>query len=195
MTGDINSDAVRTSAVRDVVVFHHISVRPEVLASWVISKQNSDPAAVGDSVVAHDVVGVIVTDRHAVTAIAIQVVVFRQSELDAPAPEESLVVAIHSVGPYQRALRSGPGMNAQIRVVMAVAVLHHNVVTDLKTDAVTVVIPSRHAVHGVSIAVLQEDTATVVAIEICAIGLVAVQDKILDNNVGRVFTGQKRKQR
>ena len=77
-------------------------------------------------------------------------------------------------------------MHAKVRVVVAVAILHDHIVTDLKTDAVAVVIPSCHAAERVAVAVLQKDTTSVVAVEVFAVRTVAVERDIFNDHVGRV---------
>jgi hypothetical protein len=67
-------------------------------------------------------------------------VVFRQSILDAPAPENALTVSFKAVSANDRPLRTRSGMDAKVRVVMAVTILDHNIMADLKADTVAVVV-------------------------------------------------------
>ena len=60
-------------------------------------------------------------------------------------------------------------MHSQAGIIVTVAVLDDHVMADLETDSIPVVITGDHLPHRVAIAVLQENTATIVAIEILAI--------------------------
>ena len=92
-------------------------------------------------------------------------------------------------------LRARAGVDAEVGVVVAVAVLDHDVVADLEADAVAVVVPRRHAADGEAVAVLEEDAAGVVAVEALVVGLVAVEREVLDDDVGGPLGGQQREHR
>ena len=81
-------------------------------------------------------------------------------------------------------------MHTKVCVVMTVAVVHDHVMTDLKTDAVSVVVSRRDSPNGVAVTVLQKDTSAIIAIQIRAVCPVAIQREILNHNVRRVFTGE-----
>ena len=81
-------------------------------------------------------------------------------------------------------------MQAEVGVVVAVAVLDRHVVADLKADAVAVVVAGRHVADRVAVAVLQEDAAAVVAVEVLVVRPVAVERQVLDHDVGRVLAGR-----
>ena len=68
-----------------------------------------------------------------------------------------------------RPLRAGAGVQAEAGVVVAVAVLDDHVVADLPADAVAVVVAGRHAADRDAAAILQEDAAGVVAVEVVVV--------------------------
>ncbi len=105
LAGHFDCSAVFTAVVFDDVVLDHIAVGPEVDASVFIAEQNSKLAAVPNLVVAHHVVGVVVSDRHTVQVVAVNHVVFRKSILDTPAPEDALTISFESVSANDRSLR------------------------------------------------------------------------------------------
>ena len=80
-------------------------------------------------------------------------------------------------------------MNTQVGIAMAVTTLDFDIVTDLKADAVPVVIPRGHIAYRVAIAVLQKNTATVVAIQIGIVFPISIQRQIFDQDIFRVFAG------
>jgi hypothetical protein len=82
-------------------------------------------------------------------------------------------------------------MNAQSGVIVAVTILDDHVVTDLKADPVAVVVPGFHLADREAVAILEKDATRVVAVEIFVVLAVPVERKVLDDNVGRVFAGQK----
>ena len=134
------------------------------------------------------------TDGDAITAVIFDDVLLRQARLDAPAEEEADVVAVQPIAADDRPLRAGAGMQTQPGVVVAVAVFHHDVVADLPTDAVAVVVAGRHLAHGDAIAILQEDAAGVVAVEVVVVIAIAVQREVLDDDVGDVLAAKDRKE-
>lgn len=89
---DIDCDSVGSSGVADSVVLNEISVGPEVASTVVVAKQDSDLATTADRIVAQDIVGVVVADRCSVAPVVDHPVSLGQPELDAPAPEQSLVI-------------------------------------------------------------------------------------------------------
>ena len=120
---------------------------------------------------------------------------FGQSVFDTPAPEETQAVSLEPTIANQRPLRTGSRMYAKIRVIVAMTVFDFDVVTDLKADPVAVVVASLDSPQRVSVAVLQEDTAAVVAIEVLGIRTIAIERDVLDGDVRGTFTRQQRKQR
>src|SRR5262249_9496168 len=61
-------------------------------------------------------------------------------------------------------------------------------------DAVAVVLPRRHLAHGDAVAILKEDAAGVVAVEVVVVLAVAVERQILDDHVGDVLAAEERKE-
>src|SRR3712207_8148092 len=51
------------------------------------------------------------------------------------------IVPLHPAVADERALRAGAGVDPQVRVVVGVAALHHDVMADLEADPVPVVVP------------------------------------------------------
>ena len=78
-------------------------------------------------------------------------------------------------------------MQAQAGVVVALAVLDEHVVADLPGDAVAVVVAGDHAAEGQPAAILGEDAARVVAVEVVVVGAVAVERQVLDRDVRDVL--------
>ena len=81
-------------------------------------------------------------------------------------------------------------MNSEIRVVMAVTVLDDDIVTDLETDTIAVVITCFDIAEDVAITILQKNATSVVAIEVFAIRTISVERNVLDQYVCRMFAGQ-----
>ena len=78
-------------------------------------------------------------------------------------------------------------MEAEAGVVVALAVLDEDVVADLPADAVAVVVAGDHPAEGQPAAILEEDAAGVVAVEVVVVGPVAVDGQVLDRDVGDVL--------
>ena len=186
--------AVGTTAVCNPVVLDQIPVGPKIMASRNPTKQNADLTTVGDSIAAHHVVGVIVANGNSIAAVAVDVVVLGKAKLDTPAPIQPLVVAIQPIVLNQRSLRTGARMDAQICVVVTLAVSHSHVVADLKTDTVAIVVARRNMLNGVSVAVLKEYAAPIISVEVLAACFVAVQCQVFNHDVACVFARQQQKQ-
>ena len=159
------------------------------------AEQNAGLAAVADDVLADEVVGVAVADRNPLAFDVEDRVLLGQPEFHAPAEEEADLAAFEFVPPHDGPLRTRTRVQAQPRVIVAVTVLDRHVVADLPTDAVAVVIPRRdlpdqHVAH-----VLQEDAATVVAVEVLVVLAVAVERELLDDEVLRLFARHEREER
>ncbi len=189
----VDADALVRPAVHDAVALQPVAVRRERLAA-LRPEQHADLAAAQDRVLPDEVVGVAVADGNARRAAVLDQVLLRQAVPDAPAKEEADGVALQPVGPDDRPLRPGAGVQAEPGVVVAVAVLDPHVVADLPADAVAVVVAGRHAAQGDPPAVLQEHAAGVVAVEVGVVLLVAVQGDVLDGDVGDVLAAQDREQ-
>jgi len=80
-------------------------------------------------------------------------------------------------------------MNAQVGIVVAVAVLDLHIVTDLKADAIAVIISRGDISNRVTITVLQKDTATIVAIQIGIVFSIPVQGQIFNQDIFCIFAG------
>ena len=85
-------------------------------------------------------------------------------------------------------------MQSKPGVVVAVAVLDDDVVANLPTDSVAVVIPGLDIANRVTITVLQKDTAGVISVEQGVVLRVAVEREIFDDHVLREFAGEQGKQ-
>ena len=66
---------------------------------------------------------------------------------------------------------------------MTVAILDNHVMANLEADPVAVVISSRHTAHRVTVAVLQENTTAVIAVEVLVLLTVAVECDVLNQDV------------
>ena len=86
-------------------------------------------------------------------------------------------------------------MHSEAGVVVAMTVFDFHIVTNLEADPISVVFPCGHIANRVAIAVLQEDAATIIAVQIRIVFSISIKREILDHHVPRVFTGQQRKQR
>src|SRR5262249_49082838 len=148
------------------------------------AEQHSRLTAAHHVVVADEVVRVAVADRDAVTAAVLDHVLLGHGGPHPPAEEQADVVAPQPVAPDDRPLRAGPRVQAQAGVVVAVAALHDDVVADLPADAVAVVLAGRDLPQGHAVAVLQEDAAGVVAVEVLVVLPVAVEGDVLNDDVG-----------
>jgi hypothetical protein len=72
-------------------------------------------------------------------------------------------------------------------MAVAAAPFHGDVVGNLPTDAVAVVVSRRHVANRDATAVLQEDAARVVAVEVFVVRPIAVQSQALDADVGDIL--------
>ena len=78
-------------------------------------------------------------------------------------------------------------MQSEIRIVVTVTVFYHNIMADLKTNAVPVVVPSGDAFQSVSIAILEKDAAPEITVQILIVFAVAIESQIFDDHVGCPF--------
>src|SRR5262249_55429005 len=160
------------AAVEDAIGLEPIAMSGERLAAlW--PKQHAGLAAPQDLVAANHVVRVAMADGDAIRAAVLDNVVLSQAELDAPAEEQANVVATQLVAANDRPLRTRSGMQAETGVVVTVALLDDDIVTDLPADAVAVVLAGGQPVHADAVAVLQEDAAGVIAVEVVIVLAVA----------------------
>ena len=86
-------------------------------------------------------------------------------------------------------------MDTKICVVVAVAVFNHDIMTDLETDAVTVVIACFYVAENVPIAILQKDAATVVAVKVFTVRTITIERNVLNQYVCCMFARQQGEQR
>ena len=77
-------------------------------------------------------------------------------------------------------------------MVMAVTIFDRHVVTDLPTDPVTVVVSRRHFSDQNLIDVLQEDAATIIAIQVFIVGSIAVERQVFNDQMIDLFAGDQR---
>src|SRR5262249_9773278 len=152
-----------------------------------LAEQDADFAALDDRVVADQVVGVAMPDRDARLARLEDRVVLGQAEPHTPAEEDADLVALGAVRADDRPLRARAGVESEPLVVVTVAVLDQDVVADLPTDPIAVVIPRDDFADLHIIAILEPDAAGVVAVEEVVVGPVAVEGKVLDDDPGEVL--------
>src|SRR5438034_950461 len=81
---------------------------------------------------------IVVADGNTVSLAAFDVILLGQRPPHAPAEEETLIVAGHTVLADHGTLRSGTGVQTQAGVIVAVAIFRKHVMADLPTDAVPV---------------------------------------------------------
>ncbi len=86
-------------------------------------------------------------------------------------------------------------MQPQSGVVMTMAVLHRDIVADLPADAVATIIARRHASDVHLPAVLQEDAAGIVAVQLFVVRLVAIEGEVLDPEVLDILAAEEREER
>src|SRR5262249_39420396 len=120
---------------------------------------------------------------------------FGQAVLDAPAEENADVVPLQFVVANDGTLRTRAGMQAQTGVVVRMAIFDRRVMADLPTDAVAVVIAGGHTSHVNAIAILEKNTAGIVAIEIRVLLFVAVECDVLNRDVGNFLAAENWKER
>ena len=182
----VDGDAVFRTAVGDAVAFHAVAVRSERLAAF-RPKEHAHLAALGDVVVADHVVGIAVANGDAVRPALLDDVLLGQAVLHAPAEENADIIAFDLITADYRPLRPGTGVQTEAGVIVAVAILDQDIVADLPTDAVAVVIAGRDAANGETITVLEEDAAGVVAVQVIVVGFVAVERDVFDDDIGNVL--------
>ena len=74
-------------------------------------------------------------------------------------------------------------MDAEICVVVAMAILDENVVTDLKANSISVVVAGLDVADGIAVTVLEKDAASVVSVQFVVVFAVAVKDEVLNHHV------------
>src|SRR5262245_29881744 len=79
-------------------------------------------------------------------------------------------------------------------MVMAMTLLHGDIVTDLPANAVAIVVSGGHLANGYVAAILKEDAAGVLPIQIGVLPLVAVQGQIFDFDALHAVAAEDRKQ-
>ena len=101
---DVDANPFHPATVDNPIVFHKVSIRPEVLAACIVPKQNADLSTITDFIIPHDIVSVTVADRNAVAVITCYLVVDSQSVLHTPTPEQAQIIAFQPVVADQRTL-------------------------------------------------------------------------------------------
>ncbi len=134
-------------------------------------------------------------NRYAVASVATDLVALGQPVTDPPTKEHADRVPLDPVVPHQRPLRPAARMQTQVGVVVRMTVLDQHVVTNLPTDPVAVVVPSLDTIHHDPVAVLQENAAAVVPVQIGVLLQVPVQSDVPDRNVVDMVAGNQREQR
>src|SRR5262249_39796203 len=81
------------------------------------------------------------------------------------------------------------GVQAELGVVLGGAALDEDVVADLPADPVAVVVARDETTEHELVAVLEEEAAAVVAVEVLVLLAVAVQRQVFDGGVGDVLPG------
>src|SRR5262245_44198141 len=152
------------------------------------AKEDARLPRIANLVERDEVVGVAVADRDA-EAVALDVVLFREAVLDAPAKEDADVVVPELVVAHDGALRARAGVQAELGVVLGGAALGEDVVANLPADAVAVVVARDDAAENEAVAVLEEEAAAVVAVEVLVLLAVAVERQVFDPGVGDVLPG------
>lgn len=85
-------------------------------------------------------------------------------------------------------------MQAEALVVLADAVLDDHVVADLPTDPIPVVVARGDALDVKAIAVLEENAARIIAIELGVVFAIAIEHEILDAHIVHEFSTEQREQ-
>ena len=75
---------------------------------------------------------------------------------------------------------------------MAMTVLDHNIVADLKAKAIAVVIARSHVSHRVAITVLQENIAAIIAVKVFTVLQIAIKRNVFNQHIRGVLTCLKR---
>ena len=172
---NINRDAAASAAVDYAIVLKDISVRPKIFAPTVVSKKNTADAAAKYFVASNDVVGIVVPNGHAVLHTVEYTVILGQPKLDSPAPKNADAVLLNLIVANERALGTAAGVQSQIGIIDAMATLDHDIVANLPTNAIAVVVAYGKVAHRDAAAILQPDAAAVVAVEIVVVGSVSVE--------------------
>ena len=81
-------------------------------------------------------------------------------------------------------------MQAVSLITMNMSLLNMNIMANLKTDPIPVVIARFNIADGKSLAILQKDVPSIVAIEVGVVLEIPVKAEILYQNIGAIFTGQ-----
>src|SRR5207249_4144115 len=98
-------------------------------------------------VIANQVVGIFMPQRHAIVAV-IDHVLFVEAMLSAPAEVDALGTMAHAVSPDNRTLGTRTGVNSEPNAVMQLTVLHEHMVRNAPHDAVAIELADRHVPHG-----------------------------------------------
>ena len=86
-------------------------------------------------------------------------------------------------------------MQTQSRVIVAMTVFNRDIMTNLPTDSVAVVLPGGDLTYLNVIDVLKEDTSRIVSVQFFVVGSIPIQRQILDDQVFDLFPGYQREQR
>ncbi len=101
------------------------------------------------------------------------------SVADAPAEEDPLAVALAFAVAEDRPLGSAARMEPQVSIVQRLALVKPDIITDLEAEAVAVIVLGHDVAEPPAVAVLEEDRAGEVAVDVLVVVPVAVQHEIL----------------
>src|SRR5260370_19769820 len=188
---NIDSDTAFLVEPQDPVLLDAVPIPFECRCAF-LPDQDAYRSACPDVVVADDIVSIVMSDGDAVPLAALDVVLLGERPLDPPAEKETLIVANHAVPPDHGTLRAGARVEAESRVIVAVAILPQHVVANLPAYAIAVVVTRRDFAISDRVAVLHPDKAGVVSVQISVVRFVAVERNIFDGDVRNVLAAEER---
>ena len=192
-TLNIDGDTIGGPAIFDDVLFNQIAMTAKTGPPFG-SEQNAGLAAVSYNVLPHDVVGIAVPDGDPLPFDIEDHILFCQSVFHTPAEEESDLTSFKLVTAHDGSLGTRSRMQAETRVIMAVAVLNRDIVTNLPTDAIAIVMPGRHVADQDLIDILKEDAAPIVAIQVFIVRSITIECQAFNDKIVDLFTRDQREQ-
>src|SRR5712691_5535763 len=179
------------------VIFNHVALEPVAVAGHAeafVAEINPILLVAPHLIEPQQIVGVLVPDGDAVTAVAFEHVLLKHAVPDPPAQRQPvLAVVARRATAHQGPLRTAARMDAERSVVLAHAVLHDHIVGLLEADAVAVVVAHAAVADDRAEAAIQENARPPAAVEGSVVVLVPLDGQVFDAGAFDVVTADDRK--
>src|SRR5579859_4057382 len=169
------------------VLFHPIPVTRHRLG--LVAEINAVFGIAADLIFLKNIIGILMADRDAVSAIVFQKVLFEKAMPDAPAQEQAvLAVVARDATTHDGSLRTAARMHPQPGIALAGAVFDQDIVGLLKADAITVVVLDHAIVNNRAKSAIKEDPPATAPVQRHILVLVSINDQILKPGSLEVIT-------